>query len=29
LQAMGLMLSNTSTSGTYTGNVYIDGVTWQ
>jgi hypothetical protein len=29
LQAMGLQLSNTSTSATYTGNVYIDGITWQ
>ena len=29
LQAFGLQLSNTSTTATYTGNVYIDGVTWQ
>ena len=29
LQAIGLMLSNTSTSATYSGTVYIDGVTWQ
>jgi len=29
LQAMGLQLSNTSTTGTYTGNVYIDGISWQ
>ena len=29
LQAIGLQFGNTSTSATYTGNVYIDGVTWQ
>jgi fibro-slime domain-containing protein len=29
LQAMGLQLSNASTTAAYTGNVYIDGVTWQ
>ena len=29
LQAIGLQFGNTSTSATYTGNVYIDGVSWQ
>ena len=29
LQAMGLQLSNASTTATYTGNVYIDGISWQ
>jgi hypothetical protein len=29
LQAMGLQLSNTSTSATYSGTVYIDGIAWQ
>jgi hypothetical protein len=29
LQAIGLQFGNTSTTATYTGNVYIDGITWQ
>ncbi|MGB8299099.1 MAG: hypothetical protein WCG85_27015 [Polyangia bacterium] len=29
LQAMGLQLSNASTTATYTGNVYIDAISWQ
>ena len=29
LQAFGLQLSNTVSTGTYTGNVYIDGISWQ
>jgi hypothetical protein len=28
LQAFGLQLSNTVSTGTYTGNVYIDGISW-
>ena len=29
LQAMGLQLSNTSTTDTYSGTVYVDGIAWQ
>jgi hypothetical protein len=29
LQAIGLQFGNTSTTATYTGNVYVDGVSWQ
>ena len=29
VQAMGLQFANTSTTATYTGNVYIDGISWQ